>query len=205
MSEIVKIPLQMLDAHPSNSNVMPNKLFEKLTAHIGRTGRYPPVLVRKVDHSSDSTSDSQRHQILDGHHRVAALRKLGVTHADCVVWDVDEGESLLLLATLNRLQGSDDPRKRAALLENLQQKLGQDVSRLARQLPEEMDRLKHLLTLNEAAPMPALPEPLATLPVAVHFFLLPEQKRSLEARLKAHGGSREEALLSLVGIGLAVV
>ena len=200
MSEIVKIPLELLDAHPSNSNVMPARLFEKLVTHIGRTGRYPPVLVRPLATGAEESAEQRRHQILDGHHRVAALRKLGVTHADCVAWDVDEGESLLLLATLNRLQGSDDPRKRARLLEDLREKLGQDVSKLARQLPEEMDRLRHLLTLNEPAPMPAVPEPMENLPVAVHFFLQPAQKRSLEERLKAHGGTREAALLALVGL-----
>ena len=35
------LPIDRLDAHPSNSNVMPKALFGKLVERIGETGRYP--------------------------------------------------------------------------------------------------------------------------------------------------------------------
>ena len=37
-----------------------------------------------------------------------ALRRLGRASARCEVWAVDDDEAMLLLATLNRLQGRDD-------------------------------------------------------------------------------------------------
>ena len=141
------------------------------------------------------------HQILDGHHRVKALCELGKTSARCLVWDVDDREALVLLATLNRLEGRDAPRKRAHLLGELSGRFDIDIDELATLTPERRDELDRLLTLNDPPPSPYEPVPLEQMPVAVHFFLLPAQKRSLNARLREMGGSREAALMELVGGG----
>ena len=92
------VPLDDLVPHPLNSNVMSEDLREKLKAHIKRTRRYPFLVVRPF---------GEKYQVLDGHHRVAILRDLGHTEARCDVWDVDDREAKLLLATLNRLEGQD--------------------------------------------------------------------------------------------------
>src|SRR5262245_21026475 len=92
------VALDDLLAHPLNSNTMPPDLQEKLRAHIKRTGRYPFLVVRP------HPSEPGKYQVLDGHHRVAILRELGHTEARCDVWEVDDREAKLLLATLNRLQ-----------------------------------------------------------------------------------------------------
>ncbi|MEO1236055.1 MAG: ParB N-terminal domain-containing protein [Planctomycetota bacterium] len=184
------IPLDRLHAHPSNSNVMPPAVFGKLCDHLDESGRYPPVVVRPFKGGD--------YQILDGHHRVEALRRLGRDEARCVVWDVDDAGALLLLSTLNRLEGRDDPRKRAALLAELGEHL--DVKAMAAKLPEDAGRLKRLLRLNDVPPPPRPPRAMADMPVAVHFFLLPAQRAALERRLREVGGPREEALLSLVGV-----
>lgn len=185
--EIETIPLNSLHAHPHNSNVMPDELFAKLVRHVKRTDRYPPVLVRP---------HANVYQILDGHHRVAALRELGRDAARCVVWEVDDDEALVLLATLNRLQGVDDPRKRGVLLAKLS--ASRDASAMAALLPDARDRLERLMALAQEAPRPRPASVAHELPCAVHFFLLPDQKRALESKLKAIGGPRETALMSLV-------
>src|SRR3989442_1264884 len=107
------VPLDDLLPHPLNSNVMPPYLQAKLWAHIKRTGRYPFLVVRP------HPDEPGKYQVLDGHHRVAVLRDLGHTEARCDVWQVDDREAKLLLATLNRLQGQDLPRRRAQLLHEL--------------------------------------------------------------------------------------
>ena len=199
MTDILNIPIASLHAHPSNSNVMPPKLFDKLAAHLKKSDRYPPVIVRPFSGVSKYVENQpESYQILDGHHRVLALKKIGRTEVRCVVWDVDDAEAMLLLATLNRLQGRDDPRKRAALLEELHQRLGVELSQLARQLPEELADVRHLLSLNTRPPEPQMALSLDAMPMAVHFFLLPEQKRQLESALNQIGPNREEALMQLV-------
>lgn len=168
---------------------MPQPLIDKLAGEIGRTGLYPPVIVRSV---------GERYQILDGHHRVAVLRRLGHREVQAVVWRVDDEQALLLLATLNRLSGSDDARKRACLLAELHNTL--DSRELAKRLPEDRDKVRKLLELNAARPSPRVPASLDRMPVSLHFFLLPAERSAIERLLRDHGGTRESALLQLLGI-----
>lgn len=187
--QMIEIEVDRLRPHPRNSNVMAAPLLEKLTEHIRRSGRYPPIVARPIDGGA--------YQILDGHHRVAALRTLAHRTARCVVWEVDEDEALLLLATLNRLEGQDDPRKRATLVRELSQR--SEWKQLARQLPERSEHLKKLLALDRPTTSPRPPQPSGEMVQAVYFFLRPTERSALKRRLKVIGGSRESALMTLVG------
>lgn len=183
------IGVDQIDPHPSNSNVMPKALMDKLAREIERTGLYPPVIVRPI---------GERYQILDGHHRVEVLKQLGHTEVQTVVWQADDQQALLLLATLNRLSGDEDPRKRAALLSELNKSM--DVGELAHRLPEDRERVRKLLAIHAAPPSPRPPTPVGQVPVCIHFFLSPDQRSAVERRLREQGGSREQALLELLGI-----
>lgn len=181
------IDLSQLHPHPDNSNVMPERLFDKLQRHIERSGQYPPLIVRPHEGA---------YQLLDGHHRAEALRRLGHERAWCDVWEVDDDRAVLLLATLNRLEGVDDPRRRAALLARLHE--SSNASRLSELLPERAERVRKLLKLGAGLPAPRPPQREADMPVPVHFFLLPEAKQRLESALRSIGPTREDALMSLV-------
>ncbi len=201
--DLQMIALDRLEAHPRNSNVMPAALLDKLVERLRETDRYPPVIVRRVggDGDKDEDGDEAGYQILDGHHRVVALRRLGRASARCVVWEVSDDEALLLLATLNRLQGQDDPRKRAALVDSLRGSF--DVKALAARLPEDAHRIRKLEELHQRRPPPRPPQALGEMPVALHFFLLPGQRSAVERRLREYGGARERALLKLLGVAEA--
>ncbi len=173
------IALDNLTPHPLNSNVMPEDLRAKLKAHIKRTGRYPFVVVRP------HPDDPGKYQVLDGHHRVAVLRDLGHTEARCDVWEVDDREARLLLATLNRLQGQDVPARRAQLIHELlgEMSLG-DLSGL---LPESDKQIEELHALLEfpAEEIAALLEEQAqeaekVLPRILSFVVTPEQEQVIE-------------------------
>ena len=197
------IQLDRLKAHPDNSNVMPEALIAKLAGHIDRTGRYPPLIVRPLshlpdDHVAEATPADGLYQILDGHHRALAIKLAGKKVAECVVWQADDQEALLLLATLNRLQGQDDPSKRAKLLSSLANR--HNLSHLTQYLPERADQLKKYLQIKEHPPAPRPPKPLEQIPVAMHFFLLPDQKSRLNRVLHRFDCSREQALMKLVDL-----
>lgn len=203
------IPLEQLRAHPRNSNVMPAPLLRKLKAHIGRTDRYPPIIVRPLPPAADAIDTRQgaagrggehEYQILDGHHRVEVLRSLARYEARCVVWDVDDDEAMLLLATLNRLQGCDDPKRRAALLDALAAQRGGAVEDLEDAVPEDRAELSRCGMLADPPP-PREATKLADMPVAVHFFLSRADKNRLERRLRRIGGEREKALMQLIESG----
>lgn len=192
---VQSIQITQLRAHPANSNVMPELLITKLAEHISNTDRYPPLIVRQLPIEA-AADDAPIYQLLDGHHRVEALKRLGRSSAECVVWQADDHEALLLLATLNRLQGRDDPKRRAALVSALADR--NDIQMLAGLLPERAEQLKKLLEINAHVPTPRPPQPVEGMPVAVHFFLLAQEKKRLADRLRAIGGSREQALMKLV-------
>jgi len=136
---IKSIPLSKLIAHPGNPNVMSETTFRKLVRNIERTGLYEPIAVRPHPKSEGCF------EIINGHHRVKALDRLGRKEADCVIWDVDDEQTNVLLATLNRLCGSDEPAKKIALLKDLTKRMGS--AELAKLLPasaKQIDRLTNL-------------------------------------------------------------
>jgi hypothetical protein len=197
--ELVEIELARLEDHPGNSNVMPAAALTKLKAHLAEHGRYPPLTVRRLKDGEDGP----RYQLLDGHHRARALRELGRAAARCDVWDVDDDEALVVLATLNRLRGRDDPRRRAALLTELSQRF--DRKRLLARLPETPEKLQRLTAMHASGPaLRPAPKP-ADLPVAMHFFFKPAEKRAVEAALRAAmnetATTREAALIWLLERG----
>jgi ParB family chromosome partitioning protein len=173
------IPLEDLVPHPLNANVMSEDLREKLKAHIKRTGRYPFLVVRPHPEVEG------KYQVLDGHHRVAILRELGHTDARCDVWEVNDREAKLLLATLNRLEGQDAPIRRAQLVHEL---LGEmNLADLAGLLPETEKQIEELHSLLEfpAEEVAALLDAEAeeaekVLPRVMSFVVTPEQEDVIE-------------------------
>jgi ParB-like chromosome segregation protein Spo0J len=173
------VPLDDLIAHPLNSNVMPADLQAKLRAHIKRTGRYPFLVVRP------HPDEPGKFQVLDGHHRIAILRELGHTEARCDVWEVNDREAKVLLATLNRLQGQDQPLKRAQLIHELLAEMSLDD--LGGLLPETDKQLEELHALLEfpAEEVAALLEEQAQeaekiLPRVMTFVVTPDQEEVIE-------------------------
>ena len=110
---LLRLPLDRLRPHPANANVMDEERLEKLAENIRREEDYPPLVVRP------HPEEQGAYQILDGHQRLDILRRLGHQEATCYVWPCDDRTALVLLATLNRLEGQDDPLKRAELLREL--------------------------------------------------------------------------------------
>jgi ParB family chromosome partitioning protein len=137
---IQTIPLDKLIAHPLNANRMSEAVFKKLLRNIERTGMYEPIVVRKHPEIGGSF------QIINGHHRVSALVELGYETADCVVWDVDDAEAAVLLATLNRLAGSDVLDKKIELLNRLREDFG--AGELAKLLPQTKKQIEALVNLK---------------------------------------------------------
>jgi hypothetical protein len=84
-------------------------------------------------------------QIINGHHRWQALTRLGYKAADCVVWDIDDEEADILLATLNRLCGSDELGKKLELLKRLNKSMeSRELAKLIPQTAKQIERLTHL-------------------------------------------------------------
>lgn len=186
------LSLDLLDAHPDNANRMSTEMRTKLVAHIRSTGEYPPIIVR---HHPDRPD---RFQILDGHHRVDVLRELGHVEAHCEIWNADDNRAALLLLTLNRLHGEDDPMKRGELLTRLNARMG--MEELTRLLPDTAKQIRALMELTQPpldlAPVPAIPE----MPHAITFFLTGAQRARLTDKLDGISRDRSAALVELLSL-----
>jgi ParB/RepB/Spo0J family partition protein len=144
-SLIQSIPLDKLIAHPDNPNQQSRVNFGKLVRNIERTGRYEPLIVRP------SPTNSGCFQIINGYHRYRALAKLSYKTADCIVWDIDDEQTDILLATLNRLGGSDNLGKKLNLLKRLNKRM--ESAELAKLLPQTAKQIERLTSLK----MPSVP------------------------------------------------
>jgi hypothetical protein len=134
------IPTDKLLPHPENTNRMNAKFMSKLEEHIRTTGNYETITVRP--------HGEEKFQILNGHHRVEILRKLGIEEAKCDIWEVNDKEARLLIATLNRLEGSDVPELRFSLLRKLLDDY--DPADLEALVPENEKQIKELMALSSA-------------------------------------------------------
>jgi len=195
------IALDKLVAHPDNPNQQSKVNFAKLLRNIERTGRYEPLIVRpcpdKYRHSCESRNPDSKewipcqarndkkeptagfYQIINGHHRCHALMKLGYKAADCVVWDIDNDEADVLLATLNRLAGTDRLDKKLKLLKRLNNRL--DSGELAKLIPQTRKQIERLTNLK----MPSGPAKIDAKGFAnpMVFFLDDKQQQVVEKAL----------------------
>lgn len=171
MPEPIKsIALSKLTAHPDNPNVMSDSTFRKLVRNIERTGLYEPIVVRPHPQKQDCF------EIINGYHRVKALERLGHKEADCVVWDVDDGETAILLTTLNRLAGSDTLAKKVELLKNLTNRMG--AAQLAKLLPQTAKQIERLTNLKlNSVPLKLNADSFA---VPIVFFVTKKQQEIIE-------------------------
>jgi ParB/RepB/Spo0J family partition protein len=170
---IQSIPLDRLLEHPLNANRMSEQTFKKLLRNIERTGLYEPIVVRPHPEMEGSF------QIINGHHRIKALKMLGQDTANCVVWNVDDNEAAILLATLNRLQGSDILEKKIELLNKLKEHY--QSGQLAKLLPQTKKQIEALANLKVPAVPSKADENVFARPLV--FFVTPQQAEIIESAM----------------------
>jgi ParB/RepB/Spo0J family partition protein len=164
------IPLEKLIAHPDNPNRMSKVNLAKLIRNIEQSRRYEPIIVRPHPQRKDCF------QIINGEHRCKALSKLGYKEANSIVWDVNDEQTDILLATLNRLAGTDQIEKKLMLLRRLSKKIKADE--LAKLLPATAKQIEHLVNLK----MPKQPANISPQSFAnpMVFFLNDNQQQIIE-------------------------
>jgi len=145
-NQIQSIAIDKFIAHPGNPNRMSRANFAKLVRNIERTGRYEPLVVRPCPDKAGYF------QIINGYHRCQALAQLGYKNADAIVWDIDDEQADILLATLNRLSGSDVLDKKLKLLKRLNERWStRELARLLPQTTKQIERLTNLKIPNTPA------------------------------------------------------
>ncbi|MBN1806841.1 MAG: ParB-like nuclease domain-containing protein [Sedimentisphaerales bacterium] len=195
---IQSIPLNRLVAHPDNPNRMSKDKFARLLRNIKRTGRYEPLIVRPCPKKNcrsceNRGTDGGRRkcfQIINGHHRRQALKELGYKTADAVVWDVNDEETDIMLATLNRLTGSDVLDKKLTLLKRLTD--SSKTAELAKLLPQTENQIKRLAGFSISDCRKAIENNKSQPLNPIVFFLNDAQQTVIEKALSAATGKIEQ-------------
>ena len=172
-AKIRNIALDKLIPHPDNPNRMSRASFSKLMRHIKRTDRYEPLVVRPHPQQRGCF------QIINGHHRCRALQKLSRQRAQAIVWDVDDEQTDILLATLNRLGGRDMLDHKLAILRRLTAR--HRPRELAKLLPQTKGQLERLTGRVLRAQTP--PKGARAFAIPLIFFVNKDQQRTIEEAL----------------------
>lgn len=173
--EVRALAIDSLCEHPDNPNVMSSSAFGKLVRNIENTGLYEPVVVRP------SPNSPGEYQIINGHHRVRALRKLNAQKVNAVVWDIDDAQTDVLLMTLNRLGGTDNIDKKMALIKRLVDQYA--PAKLSHLLPMAKAQIEKLASIQPPR-INAQAETVGVFAEPVVFMLKPEQAGILKAAME---------------------
>ena len=106
----------------------------------------------------------------------------------CRMWDVDDNESLVLLATLNRLTGNDQLQSKSKLIKSLTKCI--DIKELAKQLPDNKKAIERLTSLVQKDYIYPDKKPLSLGPMV--FFLDDEQTELIDLALAKAGQNTPE-------------
>ena len=194
--QIESIAIERLIAHPSNPNRMSEVTFKKLLSHIKRAGNYEPIIVRPHPQRRECF------EIINGHHRTKALENLGYKEADCIVWQVDDDEVLILLATLNRLAGGDELDRKSELIKKLSRRFSS--KELVKMLPDNAKSIERLSDLTKPLNAVNLRHKAFLNPVV--FFLSDEQKQIVDDAIasavetRANGTAAQKRAWAIVTI-----
>jgi ParB family chromosome partitioning protein len=171
-NQIKSIALKKLVTHPDNPNRMSKANFSKLVRNIEQTGRYEPLLVRPHPDKAGCF------QIINGCHRYQALKELRYKTANVVVWNIDDHQTDILLASINRLSGTDVLDKKLELLRKLNSKLSaRELAKLLPATSKQIEKLATLMSPKKPAPPPIdFAQPLV-------FFVRQKQKKIIEEAL----------------------
>jgi ParB-like chromosome segregation protein Spo0J len=134
---LAEVEIDRLDGFTlGNPRELPPEQALALMNSIRELGYSSPIVTRR---------DGDRLEILDGHHRLKALRALGYTTAPVVVLEgVDDRQAAALVLALNQLHGDWLIEDLGKFLEQAQQELLVEMDLLAQTsgfTPQELDRL----------------------------------------------------------------
>jgi ParB-like chromosome segregation protein Spo0J len=198
-NRVTSIPIDKLVPHPGSPNRMSRRNFARLIRNIERTGCYEPLVVRPCPargcHSCETRNPEALGQakhgcfeIINGHHRLRALKQLGFEAVDAVIWDVDDAETDILLSTLNRLGGSDVLEKKLVLLDRINHNM--EAREMTKLLPFTRSQIEKLKNIKVPSALTNIKVENFAVPMV--FFLNADQQRVVAQALASVRDSQKE-------------
>jgi ParB/RepB/Spo0J family partition protein len=114
-----------------------------LLASLASTGQQVPIVVVAVE--------ANLYRVIDGRKRVAALQQLGRDTVNVTVWEMSEGEALVLDWTM-RMSETESAIEQGWMLAELEQRFGYTLDDLARRFDRSASWVSRRLALVELLP-----------------------------------------------------
>jgi len=179
MKSIRVIVLGKLIANQDNPNKMSISGFTRLVRNMRRTDNYEPILIRRCK------LNTKYYQIINGYHRCRALLQLGYKNVDCIVWDVSDQQTNILIATLNRLNGRDDIDGKINLLRLLTKDT--TAKELSKLLPYTTKQIEQLVDLRKIVSTGELKKNAKGFLNTLVFFVTDKQNKVIEKAISKLG------------------
>ncbi|MFC2027126.1 ParB/RepB/Spo0J family partition protein [Chloroflexota bacterium] len=138
-TKTINIPIKNLKPAPWNSNVMNDRMIDRLKESIMRYGCLTNLVVRPLT--------NEDYEIIGGNWRGKVLSEMGIETIPCAVVNINDAQARLLSLALNRIEGEDDLGLKAEALKKVLEDISQeDVLEL---LPETAQSLQSLASLGQ--------------------------------------------------------
>ena len=122
-NDYVKIPIKKVKPNSYNNNVMIDRILETLKRSIKKDGFNQPILVKYVQ-------ENDYYEIIDGEHRLKAMKLLGEKYITAKVLNVDKLKQKLMTLSFNKLRGKEDYKKTQKLFESIENEFDVDIQKL---------------------------------------------------------------------------
>lgn len=151
LPETVVLPIDVCQPVDWNPNVEDLGTFNDLVENIKKVGFLEPIVVAP-------NPDGETYAVVGGEHRWKAAKLAGLSEVTAVVVDWDEDMQKIQTVKLNVIRGKFDPRKFAALWNDLEKKYGHEATlRLVGMASKEKEVARLLAQVKRGLP-PSLRE-----------------------------------------------
>jgi len=141
----MKLEFHQLDRRYEHLRARNPERQRRLLASLAASGQQTPIVVVAVSDKPD------RYRLIDGYKRVVALEQLGRDTVEAVVWDMNEGEALVLDRSM-RFSEPATALEEGWLLQELEQRFGYTLDDLARRFDRSVSWVSRRLALIEQLP-----------------------------------------------------
>ena len=138
-----QLEFHQLDRRLEHLRVRHPVKFRRLLGSLAESGQQTPIIV---------IPQGARYLVIDGHQRIAALQQLRRDTAQAAVWEMSEGDALLLVRSLRMNSEPETALEQGWLLAEMESRLGCSIEQLARRFDRSPTWIAGRLALVETLP-----------------------------------------------------
>jgi len=141
----MQLEFHQLDRRWDHLRVRDPHRQRRLLASLADSGQQTPIVVVV------SKDNRERHLVIDGYKRIAALEQLGRDTVEATLWQMSEAEALLLSRSL-RFSPQESALEQGWLLAEMEHRFGYGLDELARRFDRSVSWVSRRLALVELLP-----------------------------------------------------